>query len=209
MEFQYYGGNIVRITTKHAAITIDDAAEDLGLRSPMKAGDIALYTGAHGEPPVSPKIVIDQPGEYEVSHISLQGIGMRAHMDEETARSATMFKLTADDMKVLITGHIYPELSEDQLESIGLIDIMIIPVGGSGYTLDGVGALKVIKDVDPKIVIPVHYADKSVKYPVPQQEISEVLHALGMEASDTLPKLKLKPSDLIEGGKRLIILERQ
>lgn len=136
------------------------------------------------------------------------GISARAHMDEENQKTATMFKLVADDIRVLITGHIYPELSDDQLESIGLIDVMVVPVGGNGFTLDGVGALKIIKSIEPKLILPVHYADDQIKYPVAQQELSVVLQSMGMEAKESVSKLKIKGSDLFEGT-QVVILERQ
>lgn len=208
MEFQYFGANCVRITTKLIGITIDDNLSELGLKSPIKAGDIALYTGAHGKSSSETKIVIDQPGEFEVSGVSIVGLPVRAHMDDEGAKTATVYKITSDDIKILIVGHIYPDLTDQQLETIGLIDIMVIPVGGNGYTLDSIGALKIIKKVEPKMVIPVHYADKGVAYPVPQQELKEVLHTLGKEARETTPKLKLKSSDLFDST-QLTILERQ
>lgn len=207
MEFQYLGGNCVRISTKQANVIIDDNLADLGLKSAIKADDVVLFTGPHGEPSVQTKIVISQPGEYEVSKVSVHGLPARSHMDEQGKESATIFKITADDIRVLIVGHIYPELSEQQLEEIGLVDVMIIPVGGNGYTLDGVGALKVIKKVEPKIIIPVHYADKSINYPVPQQDLDSVLQSLAMEPKDRVAKLKLKGSDLFEGS-QLIILEK-
>jgi L-ascorbate metabolism protein UlaG (beta-lactamase superfamily) len=208
MEFQYFGGNCVRISTKQASVVVDDNLADLGLKSITKAGDIALFTGAHGKPEVDTKIVISQPGEYEVSHVSMQGFPVRAHIDEDGKETATMYKLVAEDIKVLIAGHIYPELSDKELEDVGLIDVMIVPVGGNGYTLDGVGALKVIKKVEPKVVIPVHYADKTVNYPVPQQELEQVLQALAMEPKETTTKLKIKSTDLLDGT-QLIILGRQ
>jgi L-ascorbate metabolism protein UlaG (beta-lactamase superfamily) len=208
MELQYYGANCVRITTKQASVVIDDNLSELGLKSQTKSGDIAVFTGAHGEPATDTKIIIDQPGEFEVSGMSVVGLSARAHMDEEGSKTATVFKLVAEDIKVLITGHIYPDLTEQQLETIGLIDVMIIPVGGNGYTLDGIGALKIIKKVEPKLIIPVHFADKGVSYSVPQQELKEIIHALGMEAKLTTTKLKLKSSELIDSS-QLIILERQ
>lgn len=207
MEFQYFGGNCVRITTKKASVTVDEDIAGLGLKSPLKQDDIALYTAAHGTPTVNAKMVIDQPGEFEVSYVSVQGIATRAHMDEEGKHNATVFKLTAEDLKVLIVGHIYPELTDQQLESIGLIDVMIVPVGGNGYTLDGIGALKLIKKVEPKIVIPVHYSDKAINYPVPQQDLASVLQQLSMEPRETTAKLKLKAGEMLEGT-HLYVLER-
>ncbi len=208
MEFQYFGGNCVRISTKDAVAVIDDNLGELGRKGQTKSGDIAIFTGAHAETGVDTKITIDQPGEFEVSKMSIIGISARAHMDEEKQKTATIFKLVADDVRVLVTGHIYPELSDDQLETIGLIDVMIIPVGGNGYTLDGVGALKVIKSLEPKIILPVHYADSQIKYPVAQQELNVVLQSMGMEAKESVSKLKIKGSDLFEGT-QVVILERQ
>ncbi len=208
MEFQYFGGNCVRISTKDVVAIIDDNLGELGKKSQTKAGDIAIFTGAHADTEVDTKITIDQPGEFEVSKMSVIGISARAHMDEENQKTATIFKLVADDVRVLITGHIYPELSDDQLESIGLVDVMVIPVGGNGYTLDGVGALKIIKSIEPKLILPVHYADSQIKYPAEQQELSVVLQSMGMEAKEPVSKLKIKGSDLFEGT-QVVVLERQ
>lgn len=208
MELQYYGANCVRLTTKKANIVIDDNLADLGGKTVAKAGDILLYTGSHGDPGVEPKLVIDHPGEYEVSDVSVQGVAARGHMEEEGNASATMYRLVVEDLRVAVLGHIYPELNDQQLEALGTIDILIIPVGGSGYTLDATGALKLIKKIEPKLIIPTHYADKGLNYPVPQQDLDAVLKELTMEPKERVAKLKLKAADLAEMTE-LIVLERQ
>ncbi len=208
MEFQYYGANCFRISTKRANVTIDDNLSDLGAKSPMKAGDIAVYSGPHAKPGAEVKIVIDQPGEYEVSGVSIHGVSARAHMDEADKKSATVYKVTAEDMRVLVVGHIYPELSDQQLEEIGVVDIMLLPVGGNGYTLDVVGAQKIIKKVEPKLIIPTHYDDKSLSYPVPQQPLDEVIQQLGIESRETVTKLKIKSGELSE-VMQLVVLAKQ
>lgn len=208
MELQYYGANCVKLATKKATITIDDNLADLGAKSVTKAGDISLYTGAHGAVSAEPKIVIDQPGEYEVSNISVQGIPARSHLNEEGKYGATVYKLVVEDVRVAVVGHIYPSLSSSQLEAIGTVDVLIIPVGGNGYTLDPVGALKVIKDIEPKLIIPTHYEDSSLNYPVPQQPLEEALKTLAVEPHETTAKLKVKAGEFGEGTK-LVVLERQ
>lgn len=206
MEIQYYGANCVRVSTKKANIVVDDTEAKVA-----KNGDIALYTGSgHQKPKADVKIAIEQPGEYEVSDTSIQGVAARAHMDEPDTRAATMFKIIGEDIRLVVVGHVYPELSDEQLEALGTVDILIIPVGGHGYTLDAVGALKLIKKIEPKIIIPTHYADKSVKYEVPQAELADALKELSMEPKETVPKLKLKSSDLFAGeSNQLVVLERQ
>jgi L-ascorbate metabolism protein UlaG (beta-lactamase superfamily) len=208
MELQYFGANCIKVATKKATLTVDDNLSELGLKNVTKAGDIALFSGPHGDPTVETKLVIDQPGEYEVSDISIKGIAVRAHIEKADKKDASIFKIIADDVRLAIVGHIYPELSDAQLEAIGTVDVLIIPVGGSGYTLDAIGALKIIKKIEPKMVIPVHYADKAVKYPVPQQDLETAVKELAMEPKETVDKLKIKPADLTD-AMQLVILSRQ
>ena len=179
MELTYYGANCVRVNTKKASIVVDDNLAKLGLKSITKPTDITLHT-FKDVPTTDSQFMADMPGEYEISGVIIHGVPARGHMDEEGKHSATIYTIEADDLKVAVIGHIYPELSEDQLEQIGLVDIAIVPVGGNGYTLDGVGALKVIKAIEPKIVIPTNYADKAIKYEVPQAELADALKNLGM-----------------------------
>lgn len=208
MEIQYYGANCVRLVTKKASVTIDDNLKDLGLKSATKKGDIALFTGSHGEPAEEVKLAIDHPGEYEVSDTSIHAIAARAHIDELKQKTATMFKIIGEDVRVAVVGHIYPDLTDSQLEALGAVDVLIIPVGGNGYTLDGVGALKIIKEIEPKIVIPTHYDDGAAKFAVPQQTLEDALKGLAMESKEAVPKLKIKAGELAELT-QLVILERQ
>lgn len=207
MDLQFYGANCLSFTHKGARIVIDDNLADLGAKSVTKPDDVALFTGPHGSATNSARLTFDSPGEYEVSDISVVGIAARAHIDEENTLNATMFKLVTGDVSVLVTGHIYPDLTPDELEAIGVIDLLVVPVGGNGYTVDPVGALKLIKEIEPKLIVPTHYADSALKYPVPQQELSNALKELAMEPKETVGKLKLKHGELSDLT-QLIILEK-
>lgn len=207
MELTFYGANCVRLASRKAQIVVDDNLAKLGLKAVTKPTDISLRTNKDF-PPHEAIFSAEMPGEYEVSGVVIRGIAARAHMDEEGKKSAVIYTIEADDTKVIVLGHIYPELSEDQLEQIGLADVMVVPVGGNGYTLDGTGALKVIKQVEPKVVIPTHFADKQVKYEVPQAELADAVKNLGMEVSEKLSKFKIKPAELSDTT-RLVVLERQ
>ena len=205
MDLQFYGANCISLTHRGTRIVIDDNLADLGAKAITKPDDVALFTGPHGAAGLA-RITFDSPGEYEVSDTSVIGIPTRAHIDAD-GLNATMFKLIVGEQSVLITGHIYPELTESQLETIGIVDLLIVPVGGNGYTTDPVGALKLIKDIEPKLIIPTHYADKALNFPVPQQELSNALKELAMEPKETISKLKLKPSEITDIT-QLIILEK-
>lgn len=207
MEIQYHGANCVSISTKKARVVIDDNLNQVGLKSIVGKDNIAVYTVPPASMPEA-RLVISDPGEYEVSDISIFGIEARAHMDEAEQHSATIYKIQEGDIRVAVVGHIHPDISEDYLEELGAVDILIIPVGGNGFTLDGIGALSVIKKIDPRVIIPTHYDDGKTKYEVPQQPLEEALKGLAMEPKETLSKFKPKPVDLAE-SMQLIVLERQ
>ena len=208
MELTFYGANCVRLAARKAQVVVDDNLKKLGLKEVTKPSDISLRTNR--EMPAHPEAVFsaEMPGEYEIAGMVIRGIAARSHMDEEGKKSAVIYTIQADDTKVVILGHIYPELSEQQLEQIGMIDVAVVPVGGNGYTLDGAGALTVIKQIEPKVVIPTHYTDKGIKYEVPQSSLDEAVKNLGMEISEKSAKFKIKPSELSDTS-RLVVLERQ
>lgn len=206
MDIQFYGANCVTLTHKGVRIVVDDNLAELGGKSIVKPDDVVLYTGPHADDAPKGRIMFDSPGEFEIADISIVGIPEQAHMDESGLR-ATMFKIIISDLTLLVVGHVYPNINEDQLERIGLVDVMIVPVGGSGYTLDPLGALKLIKEIEPKMVIPTHYAVSGINYPVPQADLQTALKELGMESREQTGKLKLKAADLTDVT-QLVVLEK-
>jgi len=205
MELQFYGANCISLSHKGTRLVIDDNLAELGSKPVVKATDVALFTNQHQ--PTAARLTFDGPGEYEVADISVVGIAARPHIEAADKLGATMFKLVAGETSVLVTGHIHPELSDAQLESIGHVDLLVVPVGGNGYTVDPAGALQLIKAIEPKLVVPTHYADKPLKYPVPQQDLAAALKELAMEPKETRSKLKRKPGDLSDLT-QLIIVEK-
>ena len=208
MELQYLGGNCIKITAKKTSIVIDDNLAKLGLKPVASAKDIVLSTGV-GEPASEARFIIDHPGEYEVSDVSIQGIAVRSHMDEAKQHSTTMYRILLDGIRIAVTGHIHPDLTDVELEALGTVDILVLPVGGNGYTLDGIGAQKVVKEIEPKILVPTHYDDTDITYEVPQTPLDDAIKGLAMEPTDTVDSLKLKPADIGEGSTRLIIVNRK
>lgn len=208
MEIQFFGANCLRLNYKNSRVVIDDNLAELGLKSITKAGDIVLNTNTLNINVQDVKLVIDLPGEYEVAGLSIQGVAARAHIDETGQFNATIFKIIADDLKIAICGHIFPQLSDDQLEELGTVDVLVVPVGGHGYTLDAEGALSIIKKIEPKLVIPSHYNDNAVNYPVPQDDLENAIKVLALEVKDRVPKIKLKSTDFSEST-QLLVLTRE
>lgn len=193
MDIEYKGGNCVVLTVKKTTIVVDPKLSELGLKDQgLHAAVQVLTQPQFGAPHGDDTLVIDGPGEYEVANISIRGVAARAHTDTaEDPKKATMYSVAGEDISVAIAGHVYPDISEDQLESLGVVDVLVVPVGGNGYTLDAAGAVDLVRKIGPKVVVPTHYADGATNYPVPQAELETFTKELGatVEVSN---KLKLK-----------------
>jgi len=206
MDFQYYGANCVRISNKKVNIVLDDnSAMANGLASIATKEDIVIFTSQKGYTGDA-RFMIEGPGEYEIAEVSVRGIPTKAHLDADGQR-ATIYSIHANGFSIGVLGHIYPSLTDEQLEELGIIDVLIVPVGGNGYTLDATGASKLIKQIDPKIVIPTHYNDSGISYEVPQADLDLFLAEMGTADTESIDVLKLKESDL--GDKtQVIVLNR-
>jgi len=199
MDIEYKGGNCVVLTIKKNVLVLDPKNSDIGLKDQAVNAAVQLATqpqfvGPHSDDTV----LIDGPGEYEVANMSIHGVAARAHMDgADDPKKATMYSVVADDVAVAVVGHVHPDLSEEQLEQLGVIDVLVVPVGGNGYTLDATGAVELVRKIGPKVVVPTHYADPSIAYPVPQAELELFTKELGAPVEET-SKLKLKSGALNE-----------
>lgn len=196
MDFEYKGGNCVVISTKAATIVVDGKLSQLGLKDISPNDAVAVATqkdfAVEGE-----HVTIDTPGEYEVANVSILGVPAARLIDFDGSEQATMYKIRFADLTVAVVGHVSTPLSDDQLESLGVVDVLIIPVGGNGYTLDSHQAVETVNKIDPKVIIPTHYADKAIAYEVPQEELEPFIKELGAQV-ETMPKWKVKGSALPE-----------
>lgn len=194
MEIQYFGGNYIKINTKKSTIIIDPVSDIAKLKFGLKKVDTLMVTNESLRPTDGVgSFMVDTPGEYEFIDHSIKGIAAQPHTSPSGDNSATMYRLQAGDLRVLIVGHVAPSLSENQLESIGVVDVVVIPVGGGGYTLDSTGAATIVRSIEPKLVIPVHYNDSGIPYEVPQAEVDLFTKELGAPVAEpSVDKLKIK-----------------
>jgi L-ascorbate metabolism protein UlaG (beta-lactamase superfamily) len=193
MELQYHGANCLRITTKKSVIVVDPQSDIAEIKPDLKKATIALATQSLYVPTDGELFVVDGPGEYEFEDCSVAGIAAQPHTASTGDKSATVYRVSNPDVSILIVGNIDAKLSEEQLESIGMVDIVVVPVGGSGYTLDAVGAVTVVRAIEPKMVIPVHSSDDGLKYEVPQAATELFVKELGAPvAEEVVEKLKIK-----------------
>ena len=202
------------IPRDHSADIIIDpfSEEETGLKLPNLSADILLVTHDHkdhnnvkdvkGTP-----FLIQGPGEYEVKGVFIQGIP--AFHDDKNGKEKgenTIYVVEAEDMRFCHLGDLgQKQLTDDQLEKIDSVDVLMIPVGGE-YTIDSSSAQKIISQIEPKIVIPMHYALPKLKYKL--DDVAKFLKTLGKKEIAPVDKLTIKASALPkEGAMEIVILQ--
>ena len=195
-------------------LAIDPYWETIGLQPPKFAADVVLFSHDHpdhnnlklfGQADKKP-FIISAPGEYEVKNIFIQGIP--AFHDNALGKDRgpnTIYVIDAEELRLCHLGDLgQAELFPEQREDIGEVDVLMIPVGGV-YTVDGGQAAKIVNQLEPKLVIPMHYALPKLKYKLEGPE--KFLKALGQKAPESLTKLIVKKKDLDNEKTKAIILK--
>lgn len=194
-----------------ADIVIDPFDEETGMKLPSLSADILLVThdhhdhnnikGVKGTP-----FVIQGPGEYEIKEVFIQGIPS-FHDDKEGKErgKSTIYVFEAEEMRFCHLGDLgQKQLTDEQLEKIDRIDVLMIPVGGE-YTIDSPTAQKIISQIEPKIVIPMHYALPKLKMKL--DEVSKFLKTMGKNAITPQDKFVVKTSTLPKDGMEIVVLQ--
>lgn len=209
-DIEYKGANALVISTKKTQLVIDPKLSLVGLKDVRVKGGIELATEERflaNDPEAM--LHIEGPGEYEVADVSIRGTRATRHIDtSEDEPISTMYRIEIGDVRLAILGNVAPKLDDDQLESLGVIDILVLPVGGNGYTLDATSAATITRQIDPHVVIPVHYADKVLKYEVPQDDVEPFVKELAADVVEAGTKYKVKSSSSIPQALTIVKIDR-
>lgn len=199
---------------EHSADIVIDPFEELatGLKFPNLSADILLVTHNHkdhnnikdvkGTP-----FVIQGPGEYEVKEVFIQGIPS-FHDDKEGKEKGqnTIYLIETEELRFCHLGDLgQKQLTDEQLEKIDKVDVLMIPVGGEGYTVDSVSAQKIISQIEPRIVIPMHYALPKLKMKL--DDVAKFLKSMGKGTITPQDKFVVKISTLPKDGMEIVVLQ--
>ncbi|MEK7635837.1 MAG: MBL fold metallo-hydrolase [Patescibacteria group bacterium] len=156
MIISYYGEDCFKIQSGEKSILTDPPAASSGLTMPRFKADIILKTIASF--PVAEQLInqsINQliygPGEYDIASIKISGIELSEESSKEFFK--TIYLIEAESIKLCFLGHITQMPEPDILEQLEEIDILFIPAGGKPFLEQKIAA-KLIKQIEPKIVIP-------------------------------------------------------
>ncbi len=205
MQIQYFGLSSFKITTKEATIITDPFHKDTGLTPPRGAADILMLaqknnkaysqvSGISGEP-----FPVTDPGDYDIKGVSISGFPLK-----QEDLYTTVFLIETEDMRILNLTHIKEwNMKESEIEDLGEIDVLILPVGGN-TVLSASQAAKVVNEIEPKIVIPSHYKSKDLIFDL--DPVDKFIKEMGGKKEE-MEKLTVKKKDLSEEGVKLVVLE--
>ena len=175
MNIQYYGDFCFRINTKpngrateDVVIITDVPDKATGLRAPQGEAQVAVLSHQRRDMPEislikgSP-LVLDAPGEYAVSGITL--VGLPSFRDgakgSEKGRN-TIFLIESEEIRLCFLGALGHELEPSMIEKLGDVDILFVPADGTDtLNLDKIDDL--VRKIEPKVTIPMHYALPGMK----------------------------------------------
>lgn len=210
MDIYWYGQSCFKIKGKTTSVIIDPYdPEFVGLKLPkdMEA-QVVLSTHSHKDHAninaVSGKpLAIAGPGEYEVSGVSVTGVSTDhdAAGGSERGRN-TLYHVMIDGINIVHVGDLGHVLTEEQVSEIDNVDILMVPVGGT-FTIDGETAAKVVAQLEPKIVIPMHYKIPGLSIEI--EDVEPFLKEMGAESAQPQPKLTITKDKLPEEPQTVVL----
>lgn len=215
MDITSLGHASFKIRTKTTALVTDPFdSQMVGLKFPKHTeANIVTISHAHPDHNMAAAVegspfVISGPGEYEVAGIGIVGISVW-HDDSQGSKRGknTMYRFEVDGICIVHCGDLGHVLSTEHIEDLGNVDILMIPVGGS-FTIDASQAADVVKEIEPSIVIPMHYKVDGLSANLAKelQPVSVFLEEMGKKDTIKQPKLTIT-KDKLPGELQVVVLQ--
>jgi L-ascorbate metabolism protein UlaG (beta-lactamase superfamily) len=137
--------------------------------------------------------IVSGPGEYEISDVLITGVA--SYHDNKRGQELgrnTIYVIHMDELVVCHLGDLGHILQEEQLEEVADADVLLIPIGGQ-HTINAAQAAEVISQVEPRIIIPMHYLPLMGDTSDP---LDKFCREMGIEAINPQPKLLITRSTL-------------
>jgi len=217
MEIKYLGHSSFLIKSKEVRLVTDPYDPSTGLKFPKVEADVVTVSHAHqdhskanlvGKPQEGEQLVIDMPGEFE--KLGARIFGFRSYHDKTQGKDRgenVMFKIELEGMSILHCGDLGYVPDDVFIDSIGEVDVLLVPVGGF-YTIDVNEAAELIKKIEPSITIPMHFNHPKLNQKVFGQvaPLSEFLKKFGLESLPPVPKLVVRKEEL-EQEMKIVVME--
>jgi L-ascorbate metabolism protein UlaG (beta-lactamase superfamily) len=213
MEITWYGHSCFRLAERGMATVVCDPfdSETVGYEPlKLKADIVTSSHDAPGHNYLSAvkgySHAITGPGEFEIGSVFITGVQMdgQGKKVEEKPRN-TLYVFDYMGITVAHLGDMRSVPPQNEIESLGTVHIVLVPVGG-GSGLNAAKAAEIVSLLEPNIVIPMHYSTPATK--VPLDRLDKFLKEMGMHEVETVPSLKVSKTSLPDETK-LVVLDYQ
>ncbi len=218
MQIEWFGQACLKIQTKPGSngdvtVVFDPYDPKIGLKMPKVTADILAITHNHDDHNYKEGVsgdyfLINGPGEYEVKQTFIYGVpGFHDDKNGAERGSVTMYLLESENLLLAHLGDLgQSELTASQLEQLEGVDILVIPVGGV-YTIDAKKAVNIINQIEPRIVIPIHYQLPGLKLKEKLDGVEKFLKEIGAKNTETTDKFKISKKDLPTEETKVVVLK--
>lgn len=212
MQIIRLGHSCFKIQNNEATLLIDPFSEAIGLPMPKTSADILLLSHEHYDHANSDAVrgnpfIINTPGEYEIKDFFIYAISsFHDNSGGKERGSNLIFLIEAEGIRIAHLGDFgQANLTEEQLKKLEGVDILLVPVGGV-YTIDAKAAAEIISEIEPRLIIPMHYFEKGLK--IKLDDVEKFKKEMGNKI-EVMDKLKIKKKELPEEDTRVVILTAQ
>lgn len=209
MEITWYGQSCFRLRSRGLAVVTDPYGPSTGLRLPRLTATVVTVSHEHedhnhidavrGSP-----FVINGPGEYEIEGIFV--IGVSTWHDDKGGRDLgrnTAYLIEFEDLTICHLGNLGHVPTQEQVEQLSNIDVLLVPVGGHA-TLTGTRAAEVVGLLEPRIVVPMHYKAAGLKAQL--ETANRFLKEMAVESPERMDTLTVTAGNIGEET-RIVLLE--
>lgn len=206
MDITSFGHSSFRLRGKTVTVVTDpyDSAM-VGLKFPKHiTADIVTVSHDHSDHNAVSQLdgspfIIKGPGEYEVKGVGVVGISVYHDEDQGAKRGRnTIYRIELDGISIVHLGDLGHPLSSDQIDDLDGVDVLLIPIGGI-YTISAQQASGIVSDIEPSMVIPMHYFRDGLSDAFSSlSPVSQFLKEMGKVAIAPVPKITVTKDKLPE-----------
>jgi L-ascorbate metabolism protein UlaG (beta-lactamase superfamily) len=217
-DIQYLGHSCFRLRGRDGIVLCDPYDRSVGAEIGRPTAHIVTVSHQHPDhanvaavKPMRERLfLIEGPGEYEVGGVMIAGVRTFHDKLKGAERgSNSVYVIHLDDVVFCHLGDLGHELTTHQLDEIGNVDVLFIPVGGD-ETISPAEAVGVISQIEPRIVIPMHYAMSDQRsFTSDLASIEKFAHEVGIKEIVAEEKVTITAAKLPAEGEqtRFIIMK--
>lgn len=209
MEITWYGHSCFRLTERGSASVVTDPFDNevVGYSAlKLKSDIVTISHDAPGHNFIDGvkgyKYLLDGPGEYEIGGVFITGVQTNGKKQDEQPRN-TLYVFDYDGITIAHLGDLREVPSRSQVDALGEVNIVLVPVGAGGG-LSAAKAAEVVGILEPKLIIPMHYATPDGKLSL--DPLEKFIKEMGLGTVEAESSLKITKGSLPEET-RVVVLE--